>query len=65
MAKYNSEEINFQFFVDEVKQKKMSWNFFINSMQDQSYSDINKLRHLTELTMNNSDMDKLKYLNEL
>ena len=70
MAKNNSEEINFQQYVDGVKQKKISWKFFTAFIQDLSYSDINRLRKLnamllTELTMNYSDMDKFKYLNEI
>ena len=37
-------------------------------MQDLSYSDMDRLRHLnaillSELTMNYSDLDKMKYLN--
>ena len=51
MAKSNSEEINFQFFVDGVKEKKMSWNFFIDTMQEQSYSDIKKLRLLNAILL--------------
>ena len=70
MSKYKSEEINFQRFVDGVKQKEISWKFFTELMQDLSYSDINKLRNLNailliELTMNYSVMDRLKYLNEI
>ena len=70
MAKNNSEEINFQQYVDGVKQKKISWKFFTAFIQDLSYSDINRLRKLnamllTELTMNYSDMDKFKYLNKI
>ena len=68
MAKINSEEINFQHYVDGVKQKKIPWNFFIDFIQDLSYSDKDRLRNLNaillmELTMNSSDMEKLKYLN--
>ena len=68
MAKNNSEEINLQHYVDGVKQKKLSWNFFIDFVQDLSYSDISRLRKLNaillmELTMNYSDIDKMKYLN--
>ena len=70
MAKNNSEEINFQLYVDLVKQNKFHWNIFIAVMQDLSYSDTDKLRNLNaillnELTINYSDMDKLKYLNIL
>ena len=70
MAKNNSQEINFQKFVDGVKQKQISWNFFVDFIQDLSYSNVNSLRILNaillkELTMNFSDIEKLKYLNEI
>ena len=70
MEKNNSEEINFQHYVDAAKQNKIDWNIFIDLMQDLSYSDIDRLRNLnaillTELTMNQSNMDKFKYLNGL
>ena len=70
MAKSNSENINFQYYVDAVKQKKIHWHIFLGLIQDFSYSDLKRLRTLnaillTELTMNYSDMDKLKYLNVL
>ena len=70
MAKINSDEINFKQYVDGVKENKLSWNLFMAIIQDFSYSDINRLRHLnaillTELTMNHSDMEKLKYLNQI
>ena len=57
MAKNNSEEIDFQLYVDGVKQKTLSWKFFSHLMQDLSHSDIDRLRKLnaillTELTMN-------------
>ena len=42
MAQNNSEEINFQQYVDGVKQKYISWNFFIAFVQD--ITNINKLR---------------------
>ena len=70
MAKNNSDKINFQHYVDGVKLKKISWNYFVDFIQDLSHSDINKLRHLNaillmELTMNFSDLDRLRYLNEI
>ena len=66
----NSEEIDFQNYIDEVKQKKLPWNFFIDLIQDFCDSDINRLRKLNaillmELTINHSDIDRMKYLNEL
>ena len=44
--------------------KRDSWNFFIDFVQDLSYSDISRLRKLNaillmELTMNYSNMDKI------
>ena len=70
MAKNNSDKINFQHYVDGVKLKKISWNYFVDFIQDLSHSDINKLRHLNaillmELTKNFSDIEKFKYLNEI
>ena len=70
MLPNNSEEINFQLYVDLVKQNKLHWNIFINVMQDISYSDINRLKILnaillSELTINYSDLDKMKYLNSI
>ena len=68
MAGNNLEDINFQLYVDGLKQKKISWNFFLHFIQDLSYSDIDRLRILNaillaELTMNYSDIEKMKYLN--
>ena len=68
MAKNNSKEINFQQYINGVKQQKISWHFFINVMEDLTYLDITRLRNLNallliELTMNKSDIDKMKYLN--
>ena len=68
MEKNNFEEINFQHYVDGVKENKISWNFFVDLIQDFCYSDIKRLRKLNaimlmELTMNYSDIEKMKYLN--
>ena len=68
MARNNSEEINFQHYVDLVKQKGMHWNLFVDVMEDISYSDADRLRRLNaillnELTMDYSHIDKSKYLN--
>ena len=57
MAKNNSEEINFQNYIDGVKQKEISWKFFVDFIQDLSYSDNTRLRILNamllkELTIN-------------
>ena len=70
MANTNCEDINFQHYIDLVKQNQLHWNIFIDFMQDLSYSDKGKLRKLNaillaEMTLNYSDMDKLKYLNKI
>ena len=66
MSKNNSEEIRFQQYVDAVKQKTIPWHIFKDLMEDLSYSDVDRLRILNaiilnELTMNYSNLDKLKY----
>ena len=63
-----SQEVNFQYYVDMVKQKKIHWSVFEKLMEDMSYSDMDRLSHLnaillTELTVSHSDTDRLKYLN--
>lgn len=68
MSHNHSEEINFQHYIEAVKQKTIPWHIFIDFMQDLSYSDFHRLRKLNaillmELTVDYSDMDKLKYLN--
>ena len=68
MATNNSEEINFQHYVDSVKQKRIDWNMFVDVIQDISYSDKGRLRRLNAILLNElildcSDKDKLKYLN--
>ena len=68
MAKNQSVEINFQHYVDLVKQENIQWNTFIDFVQELSYSNMDRLRNLNatllnELTINYSDMDKFKYLN--
>ena len=68
MERKNPEDINFQHYVDALKKKKITWDIFVDFMQDLSYSDRDKLRNLNaillnELTMNCYDMDKLIYVN--
>ena len=60
----------FQQYVDAAKKETIPWNIFKDLMEDLSYSDVDKLSNLnaillTELTMNSSALDKLKYLNVL
>ena len=66
----SEDNINFQTYVNEVTDGKICWNIFINLMKDLCYSDIDRLKKLnatllTELTINFSTMDRLKYLNEI
>ena len=49
MEKNNFEEINFQHYVDAVKQKRIDWNIFIDFIQDLSYSDRDRLRILNAI----------------
>ena len=60
----NSEEINFQHYVDAVKQKTIPWHIFKDFMEDLSFSDMDRLRNLNaillqEMTMNCSAIDCL------
>ena len=69
-SRNNSEEINFQPYIDTVKNGEIPWNIFVKTMEDLSYSDIKRLKCLNavlllELTMSHSDMDRLKYLNKI
>ena len=66
----SSKEINFQTYVESAKQRKTPWNIFENFMKDLTYSSIHSLKQLSEillieLTINYSDIDRLKYLNSL
>ena len=68
MSQNNSEEINFQYYVNLVKQNKLRWNTFIDVLQDLSYFDMHRFRNLNaillaELTVHYSDLDRMKYLN--
>ena len=70
VSTYNSPDFNFQYYVNTVKQKKITWNAFANFMQDLSFSDVKRLKYwneflLTELTDSYSDLVRLKYLNVL
>ena len=44
MSNNSSEEINFQHYVEAVKNREMTWNIFLDFIKDLSYSDINKLK---------------------
>ena len=67
--KNTSEEINFQPYLDSLKQRKIPWNKFEKFMKDlTSHLDCERLKKLnvillTELTIHYSDLDRLKYLN--
>ena len=63
-------KVNFQTYIELLKQQKMTWNAFETVIKDLSYSDISKLKHLnailvTELTANFSDIDRSRYLNSI
>ena len=66
-----SQDFNYQYYVDTVKlvkQKEIPWHVFAKLMQELSYSDVNRLKYLNaillnELSISKSDMDRLKYLN--
>ena len=63
-----SQEVNFQYYVDMVKQKEIAWHIFVKLMEDLSFWDVNRLNNfneilLNELSISNSDMDRSKYLN--
>ena len=65
-----SEEIDFQDYVDSVKQKTTTWHIFEKLMKDLAYSSIPRLKLLNailliELTTDYSDIDRLKYLNSI
>ena len=67
-SRHTSQDFNFQYYIDRVKQKEMHWHVFVKLMEDLSYSDVNRLKYLNailliELTDSYSDMDRLKYLN--
>ena len=57
------EEVNFQTYIESVKQRKTPWNIFENVMKDVSYTDIGRLKYLNailinELTTNFSDIER-------
>ena len=67
MSNKTSGKINFQRYVDAVKQKEMTWNIFQGLVEDFSHSDVYRLKILnaillTELTIDYSDLDRLKYI---
>ena len=64
------QQIDFQTYVDSVKQKTTTWYIFENFMKDLTYSSVPKLKLLNavlliELTTDYSDIDRLKYLNSI
>ena len=67
-SRHTSQDFNFQYYVDRVKQKEMHWHVFVKLVEDLSYLDVKRLKYLnaillTELTVSYSVMDQLKYLN--
>ena len=67
---YSSDKIHFQTYVESVKQRKIPWDIFEKLLEDFIYSDIDRLKYLNEillneLTKNYSNIDKLRYLNSI
>ena len=67
ISENTSEEIDFQNYVNSVKQKKTPWNIFESMMKYFIHSDVKRLKLinailLTELTPNYSDIDRLNQL---
>ena len=67
-SNHTSQDFDFQYYVDMVKQNEIAWHVFKKLMKDSSYSDVNRLKYfnailLNELSISKSDMDRLKYLN--
>ena len=48
----NYRQINFQSYIDTVKEDKISWNFFISLMRDLSHTNIDRLKTLNEILLN-------------
>ena len=66
----SSEEINFQTYVESVKQRKIPWNIFEKLLKHFIYSDIERLKFLNaillrELTKNYSEIDRSRYVNSI
>ena len=64
------EEVDFQTYIESVKQRKTPWNIFENVMKDVSYKDLGRLEYLNaillnELTLNLSDIERSRYLNAI
>ena len=50
--KHNNQDSNIQYYVNTVKQKKIHWDVFVKLMEDLSHSDMNKLKVLNEILLN-------------
>ena len=48
----DSDEINFQSYIDAVKDHKIVWDIFVNLMKDLSHKNISKLKQLNEILLN-------------
>ena len=48
----DSDEINFQSYIDAVKDSKIVWDIFVNLMKDLSHKNINSLKQLNEILLN-------------
>ena len=64
------EEVDFQTYIESVKQRKTPWNIFENVMKDLSYTNLSRLEYLNaillnELTLNLTDIERSRYLNAI
>ena len=46
-----SDEINFQSYIDAVKDNKIVWDIFVNLMKDLSHKNLNRLKQLNEILL--------------
>ena len=67
----NPHKISFQLHIDAVKEEKITWNSFVQLMEDFFYSDMDRLKHLNEMILTEltggsySDIQRLRYLSAI
>ena len=47
----DSDEIDFQSYIDAVKDNKIVWDIFVNLMKDLSHKNLNRLKQLNEILL--------------
>ena len=60
-SKRTSQDFNFQYYVDTVKQKKIPWSVFVNFMEDLSFSDVKRLKYLNAILLTESEVYALPF----